>query len=46
MKKWIILTVLAGIAMRIARKYNIGFESFKSMFSPKLENLTSKARFN
>jgi len=44
MRKWIILTVIAGVAVAVARKYNIGLENLKNMIFPTLENLTSKAR--
>ncbi len=46
MTKWIILTVLAGIAVQVARKYNIGLEDLKSMVFPKLQNVLAKAKMN
>lgn len=40
MKKLIVLTVLAGIAVQIARKYNINtLEDLKNMILPKLDKL-------
>lgn len=45
MKKWIIMTVIAGIAIRIARKYNLGLKDLKNKIAPKLGNWASTAKF-
>ena len=43
MKKLIILTVLAGIAVQIAKRYNINtLEDLKNLILPKLDKLTAK----
>jgi hypothetical protein len=43
MKKLIVLTVLAGLAVQLARKYNINtLEDLKNLILPKLDVLTAK----
>lgn len=46
MKKLIVLTVLAGIAVTVARKFNIGLEDLKNMIFPKLQNIAAKVKMN
>lgn len=45
MKKLILLSLLAGLAVQIAKRYNINsLEDLKNMILPKLDFLTSKVK--
>lgn len=45
MKKLILLSLLAGLAVQIAKRYNINsLEDLKKMILPKLDFLTSKIK--